>query len=843
MPDRPLIMFPQPEEAARTTRKRQIPKPVYPSVNKQYERLKPYFDDLRRAFQQKTVLVQNSPMGLNPEMALVFEIVDSVENFYNAVKKVDGFEWMFETSIDEIEPDDDFFYEGKKDKLSGRVYCIMSNQKAMDQLISLWERYAKGETNIFERGFAGLRDVFVHIKKIRRWGPEDRIYETNVMEYWNECLEIQDNQNIPFEIELFYRNNPEKRGIAYETVKNAIIELGGVIRKECIIDQIQYHALLAELPRQKIKLLVENYKQIKLVNIDDIMFFRPIPQTAIKAYEDNTIKYIESNNIEFQSDAEPIIGIFDGMPIQNHKLLAGRLKIDDPDGYEDGYLEKYRFHGTSMASLVIYGDLNRNDKVHNRKVYFRPVLKPEIDFNGEIFERIPKDELFVDVIHRAVRRIFEGDGVTPAVAPSIRVINISIGDPARQFTSMISPLARLLDWLSFKYKILFIVSAGNHEELRLGITFDEFKGMSLYQRNEVVFSYLRNEIRNHRILSPSESINSLTIGALYTDACHVEENKFQAMAVSNGLPSPISSFGLGYNRSIKPDLYYYGGRKFLVYSFKEEIKWSGSSREPGCKVAAPYGDGTESGIAYSFGTSDAAAQITHEAGKCYDVLNEIFLNDRGHSIPDDFAAVLIKGMLVHGASWDIYSDELSMLTKYSAKRLFHWLGNGVPDISRVMECTDKRITLIGFGKLEQDAAHVYYLPLPFDLTTKLVKRRLIVTLAYLSPIAPSKKKYRKAQLWFEVEPQEVFAERQNTDYNIVRRGTIQHEIFSGDNAVIWDPDDKIKIKVNCKKDAEDFKEKIAYGLFVTFEAAEGLDVDVYTAIVNKIRQVVPITTI
>jgi len=32
-------------------------------------------------------------------------------------------------------------------------------------------------------------------------------------------------------------------------------------------------------------------------------------------------------------------------------------------------------------------------------------------------------------------------------------------------------------------------------------------------------------------------------------------------------------------------------------------------------------------------------------------------------------------------------------------------------------------------------------------------------------------------------------------------------------------------------------------LFVTFEVAEGLDVDVYTSVVNKIRQAVPITTL
>jgi len=322
----------------------------------------------------------------------------------------------------------------------------------------------------------------------------------------------------------------------------------------------------------------------------------------------------------------------------------------------------------------------------------------------------------------------------------------------------------------------------------------------------------------------------------------VTENANQAAAVSEGLPSPISSFGLGYNRIITPDLYYCGGRKFLIRSIDDRLKWPTSGSEPGCKVAAPYGDGTESGQAFSFGTSAAAAQITHEAGKCYDVLNEVFLNETGNLIPRDYAAILLKGMLTHGASWDTCSDELSRLTQLPISRLHRWLGNGIPDISRVIECTDRRITLIGFGGLKPEKAHIYTLPLPFDFSTQLVKRRLTVTLAYFSPISPAKQRYRTTQIWFEVEPQGLFPTRQNTDYSSVRRGTLQHEIFSGENAVVWDPDDSIKIKVKCKKDAENCKETVVYGLFVTFEVAEGLNVDVYTSVINKIRQAVPVTT-
>ena len=231
MPERPLILFPTPEQAERIKRRVPIRPPVYPSIARQYDRLNPYFSVLRQAFQQKAIAIQNSPVGLNPEFALVFEVVGSVENFYTAVKRVEGMEWMFEAFTDEIEPDNDFYNiddsgQRKESNLSGRVYCVMSNQEAMNQLLSLWDRYVAGETNVFKSGFAGLKDVFVHIKTIRRWGPEDRIYETNIMEYWKESLEIAGNQEVPFEIELFFRNDPTKRRVAYETVRRAVVELG-----------------------------------------------------------------------------------------------------------------------------------------------------------------------------------------------------------------------------------------------------------------------------------------------------------------------------------------------------------------------------------------------------------------------------------------------------------------------------------------------------------------------------------------------------------------------------------------------------------------------------------------
>lgn len=846
MSERPIILFPQPEVASRT-KKQVLPKKIFkPNINRQYDRLQPAFRVLQDAYSQKRMLIQHSTSGVNPEFALVFEVVGTVENFFTAVKHVQGFEWLFDTSIDNIEADDDFYYideSGQRElkKLSGKLYCIMSNQEAMSQLLSLWERYSRGETDIFQRGFAGLRDIFTNIKNIRPWNSQDRIAETHVVDYWIESLEIDGNQSVPFEVELFFRNDISKRNIAVNVVQNAIEELNGQIIKECVIEGINYHCLLVEMPRTSIRQLIANYDQIQLAKIDDVMFFRPTCQSAFLHCKD-ALEYNEQHELLIDTSAEPVIAILDGMPMQNHALLTGKLIVDDPEDFQQFYESKHRIHGTSMASLVLHGDLERNESCLIRPVYVRPILKPQIGFSDESIEIVPQNEILVDLVHRAVKRIFEGEGDEDPVAKSVKIINFSIGDPIRQFAYEISPLAKLLDWLSYKYKVLFIVSAGNinTRTLNISTSFDELKSLPIDQREKQIFTELKNNLRNIKVLSPAEAINNITVGAIYQDSVVIAENERMIFAVKSGMPSPISSYGLGYNNAISPDLYYYGGRKFLIESLRDGIIWQNSYRAPGCKVATPYSDGTESGLAYTFGTSDAAAQISHEAGKCFEILEEIFLNETESGIPEEHVSVLIKAMLTHGASWDTVAPDLSEALDISANHLCRWIGNGIPDISRVEGCTQSRSTLIGIGKLKKDEAHVFRLVLPLDFSSQLIKRRLTVTLAYFSPLDFKRQKYRSAQLWFEIaKGSNLVPNRQNTEWRAVRRGTLQHEIFTGENAIVWD-NDEIIIKVNCKEDASKFQGEIPYGLFVTFEVGEGLDIDVYSIVKNVIKPAVPI---
>lgn len=173
------------------------------------------------------------------------------------------------------------------------------------------------------------------------------------------------------------------------------------------------------------------------------------------------------------------------------------------------------------------------------------------------------------------------------------------------------------------------------------------------------------------------------------------------------------------------------------------------------------------------------------------------------------------------------------------------MGYGVPQVDRVLDCTEQRASLVGFGQLLDGEAHVFRLPLPPSLGSRPEWRRLTVTMAWLSPISAGTQKYRTSSLWFEVGGVVPAKDRKEscsgTDgWRAVRRGTVQHEVFEGQRAVPFIDGEVIEIKVNCREDAGKFQSPVAYGLAVSLEVAEGVDIAVYNEIRTRIAPAIQI---
>lgn len=865
MPERPLLLFPTPEVTSKSNLGGGGGRPHLPTHYRQGERLAPKFTQLQEAVRARNIEIQQAVTGIDPEQVLVMETIGSVEDFANAVKRIDGFEWMGEFEIDEIGPDQDFFDEKHPEKeLSGRLYMVMTNQRALDEMLSMWRRYTDQEDpkQKFDGGLTKFRDVFLRLKDIRRWDVKDRLVETGVIDAWKEDLEHDGGRLIRFEVELWFRNSEEKRSQSSAIVANLIQQLGGHVLAESLHEGIAYHGILAELPANAIQAVVDN-PNTELVKCDSVMFFRPVGQMLAGEglLEDEAVySDLEEHSLP---DGEPVIAVFDGLPLANHRLLNGRLIVDDPDNVESTYNANERVHGTSMASLIVHGDLNDGLRPLGRPVYVRPIMQPiPNDFRTPRREHIPDDVLLVDLIHRSVKRLFEGDGSEGPVAPSVRVINLLIGDPYRQFLQSMSPVARLLDWLSLTYGVLFIVSAGNQSDaIQLGISRTEFESSDPQEQETAVVKALFSDARNRKLLSPAESINGLTVGSVQYDSSHfgAVNNRFNPFL--QFLPSPVSAFGSGYRRAIKPDIVFPGGRVLyqedLMSSRRDNyvikpVEPSIRNTPPGNKAAIPARQsGSLEGIAYSCGTSNAAALMSRAAGICYDSLQQIFEEQAAEVDARIHEAPLLKAMLVHGCAWgDVGAQVGDLLRTPENNRqlsglVSRWMGYGVPQVDRVLDCTEQRATLLGFGQLSDGEAHVFRLPLPPSLGARPEWRRLTVTMAWLSPISAGTQKYRTASLWFEVGGVVPAKDRKEscsgTDgWRAVRRGTVQHEVFEGQRAEPFIDGDVIEIKVNCREDAGKIHNPVAYGLAVSLEVAEGLDIAVYNEIRTRIAPAIQI---
>ena len=880
MAERPLLLFPQPAKASRSKLGGGGSKVHKPSPQQQWERLSPAFDRLRAAFEAERIQVQQNLDGAEPEKVLVIEIAGRVADFARAVKRIEGFEWMGEIEIDEISPDKVFLDEGESGKpIGGRLYVVMSNQQALNGMLSLWERYQKNPDMKFERGLTRFRDVFTYLNDIRFWDVQDRLDETGVKDYWRQELELDDGQPIPFELELWFRGGDRVRYAESERVAELVRQAGGSILGQSVIKEIAYHGILAELPANEIRAILDD-PSVELAVCDDIMFFRPSGQMMVGDGEsegETEISTVEAGPVP---TGEPVVAVLDGAPLANHRLLADRIIVDDPDDWEAQYPAVDRVHGTSMASLVVHGDLNQPEPPLSRRVYVRPIMKPMDWPTTPRPERVPKNGLAVDLIHRAVKRIFEGEHGEGPVAPQIRVINLAIGDRSRQFMQSMpamSPMAKLLDWLSVEYRALFIVSAGNQRApIELSVSEAEFKAFRPDELETATVTALYRDVRNRGILSPAETINGITVGAAHYDASQIVIMGRRTDPFQQVLPSPISAFGGGYRHSIKPDLIFYGGKQlyrlppYIPSAELVSMEPDESLSPPGNKTASPGNTPAQLNAASHYrGTSNATALISRAANICYDSLLEIFAAQAPDVEARTYDVPLLKAMLVHGCSWNDVGGNLksaiensgfgeesrarieSMYSKQSAisnamgksrkSLLSRWMGYGIPRLDRALDCTAHRATLLGYGELSDGEAHKFTLPLPPSLSAKAVKRHLTVTLAWLSPISPRTQKYRTASLWFETEGNDGIADsRQDADWQAARRGTVQHEVFVGDRAMPFVDGDAMKIKVNCRKDAGDIESPVAYGLAVSLEIAEGIDIAVYDEIRTRLKPPVPV---
>ena len=147
-----------------------------------------------------------------------------------------------------------------------------------------------------------------------------------------------------------------------------------------------------------------------------------------------------------------------------------------------------------------------------------------------------------------------------------KVWNLSLGTDTVCSLDEFSPLAEELDNLQERYKVSFVISAGNYDTPPL-----------------LDYPRAGKQLQTGRITAPADSVLGVTVGAV----SHVG---YTAQGPKEHHPSAFSRHGAGPNYIIKPDLVHYGGScstDLAHVAGIRSINGTGSAENLGTSFATP----------------------------------------------------------------------------------------------------------------------------------------------------------------------------------------------------------------------------------------------------------------
>lgn len=841
MPDLPALPLQPPVPVPRTTGRAHRPRIEGPGPEAQEGRLGRSFQRLTDAFNTQRLQIAEDPDALEPERVLVLEIAGEIDDFVRAVRRVSGLEYLAEEVEDKIDPDEFAAVDrqGRRHRYGRQLFLVASDARAWEEVLRLWRLFRQGGE--FPRGLAPFRHLFGRLRELRPWDDRDRLERTGALEAWQrELSELQD-EPVEFEIELWLRSSEERRDAAVAELSADLRDAGGELLSEVMHEEIDYHGILARVPAHRLRDVVAKH-EVRWLRTGAVRFFHAVGQMAAPIAAEDAEPEHASSPAGPAASGTARVALLDGLPLGGHALLRDRIVIDDPENWEATVPAARRVHGTGMASIIAHGDLNGSGPSLVTPVYVRPILSPNApDWVRDAREELPRDRLAVDLINAAVARLFEGE----ASAPGVRAIVLAVGDSALQFDRFVSPLARLLDWLAYRYSVVFLVSAGNHL-VALDIPADADVTNAEELQHQLLCAVGR-AASLRRLLAPAESLNALTVGAAHADeSTSVPTDGRRDPIVTPDLPNLSSALGAGNRRAVKPDLLLPGGRQLVrlepPLNGRRLVTIPPTRRPPGVRLAAPSREGgLLDATLYDTGTSVAAAMAGHHAGRLVETLSALRVI-HGDSMPGpELDAVLLKAALVHGARWgaarpflDRVHDDLGLPRSRDGVGRRIGYGRATPD--RALTCDENLVTVLAADRIGADDAHAYRFPLPPSLATRTDRRRVSLTLAWLTPINPRHRYYRRAALKLEPGgPTDLLGDRTDTDAYGARRGTVQHEVLVGDRAVPYAAGSAIELIVSCRAEAGALETDVPYAIMATVEVPAQAGLPIYEEVRQALR--------
>lgn len=787
-----------------------------PSRGKQGSRLGSKFDDLDDAFAEQATLTQSLGAS-DPQLVVVFEAVDERVDL-TRVAELAGLEILTEVERD-YDPDPAFPRKTVNQDLpvNGCLHAVCINEQSKANVLGQWRLWQ--QVGRVDTGYAPLRDLFSHLKDVRAWGPQDRV---NLADLTDALAGMLPGDHT-VEIELWYRLSSSLRQKAQDEVTSLIVAAGGQVVSTAEVDEVGYHGMKCTVPLPVLQQLAAgDFDAVAAVRSSHVMYLRATAQSHSFSDENPA----QSVPAAAMPSGEPVLCILDGVPVANHPRLDGRIVVLDPDDLaaDTASQSQLRRHGTAMASVCVWGDLSDNEAPADRPVLVRPILTPAPDTQDHA-EELRDADLAPDLMRRVLRELFDGEGSSPPSGESIVVLNLSVGDPAAPFDGVLSSWARTIDWLSAAYGVVVVVSSGNHRTLPVPSGVSTVTSLNGAERADAVNAVVAETTPRRSLLSPGDSLNALTVGALNSDGAGPVHLGYRFDPADGELiVNPTSGLGAGHRRSVKPDLLAPGGRALFQSPINTTDVQLGPAPQnalgPGIRVAASNG----SDEVFTMGTSPAAAMVSREAAGAVDAV----LSLAPRSLTRSEIAVATKALVVHAARVPENLRCHEGLRPYA-----HGYGASVRDLSE--GCEPHEASILYVGSLGANEQAVLRFPIPNGLQQTGIKR-VTATLAWLSPVNWRHRQYRRAALDFS-KPTGFTDLGTSLDVNSDRskRGTLQHAVWEVNRAIGVGSGSNIDLTVHCKEQAGGLQgERVDFAVAMSLWVAPELGVDVYTQVQQQV---------
>lgn len=863
MTDRPILRLPNPLPTVRlkgSPDRRRRPRGA--GRQGQEARFGDAFRRLQEAFQGDApdVLLRQDPSGIAPERALVFETLLPIQNFQKAAARI-GFELLIEDRLDDTYEIPDELIDEYAEAASPTLYATMPSSTDLQKLLRLWRAYQNDEEKPY--GLAPWWKLFDMLADIRVWGPQDRLTPQAQATLLQQLSE-NDADPIRLELEIWPTANLAQRNQWQNDTRARAEALGGqVIATSSInLDGFIYEAALIDMPSAAVRAMLENpFSPDGLATIEGLQFV--LPQTIAQSLPDLTDDEPSEHFDDlppFDLDAPIRVVMLDGTPIAGHPALDGGVVIEDVHDLVRLSQVQHRRHATSMASLILRGDLEADrSPLSDARLLAIPVLID--DPNGA---SSPNDRLFVDMVHVALTRAFLGD---EPLAPDAFIVSFSIGVRRSHFAGRISSLARLLDWWADHQGVLFTVSAGNvTEDLVIpNITSIEFEDSDQGRQFDLIKDAMHNARHSRTILAPAEAVNVVTVGAVSEDLGD------PAMPLPPGMvslgndgeirPSITSGIGLGAFRSIKPDYIHTGGQ--------HDIRFFPSGGDLRLSVPNQY---QRTGLHAATVQRGAASQYRVRGTSCSNALaTRAHVNAAAELTSEDgpFAgfelgrrdlALITKALAVNAARWPdnavaYYEAERARLggnDPGAREEVCRYFGHGQLNELFMREAPEYGATLVATATISKDRAAIFDVPLPPSLAGEHVGRSMWVTVAWFSPVRPTRARYRLALLEAVPHGTGLFGElvqddgwgldmrAQQLDANIIKRGTVwsRRLVHSGPVVPNYGENAILPIRVQCRDNSGGGlspDDDIHFAVAVTLELETETQFDIRAEMEDQLR--------